>query len=97
MKRFWAHGQPLFALCPYSVSASAHRHQSTIEYRGKTRPTWDVKVLRTAQKTSDAVQRALFNRRMIAAWTSAAGGASAATPADEPQSARARLTPHQSA
>ena len=96
IKRFWAHGQPLFALCPYSVSASAHRHQSTIEYRLKSRPTWDLKLLRTAQKASDAVQRARFNRHMIAAWTSA-GGDSAPTPASEPQSARARLTPHQSA
>jgi glycosyl transferase family 25 len=87
IKRFWAHGQPLFALCPYSVSASVHRHQSTIEYRGKGRLTWDLKLLRTTQKAADAVQRALFNRHMIAAWTSA----------DEPRSTRAPLAPHQSA
>jgi hypothetical protein len=49
--------------------------------------TWDLKLLRTTQKAADAVQRALFNRHMIAAWTSA----------DEPRSTRAPLAPHQSA
>jgi len=97
IKRFWAHGQPLFALCPYSVSASAHRHQSTIEHRGKSSATWNLKLLRTARKASDVAQRALFNRHMIAAWASGAGGANVPTPANEPQSARARLAPHQSA
>ena len=97
IKQFWAHRQPLFALCPYSVSGSVHRHLSTIEYRGKSRPTWDLKLLRATLKASDAAQRALFNRRMIAAWTSAEGPG-VPTPVDEPQSAHARLAPpHQSA
>jgi glycosyl transferase family 25 len=92
IKQFWAHGQPLFALCPYSVSGSVHRYHSTIEYRGHRKPGWDLRLLRVAQKTRDTLQRALFNRRMLATWTASPG---AAMPATERPAAPAKLVlPH---
>jgi glycosyl transferase family 25 len=98
IKRFWAHGQPLFALCPYSVSGSVLRHLSTIEYRSRSGRRWDLQLLRTTRKAADAVQRALFNRHMVAAWTPAGAGANVRTPAAEARRARAHLgPPHQSA
>jgi glycosyl transferase family 25 len=96
IKQFWAHGQPLFALCPYSVSGSVLRHDSTIEYRGKGTPSLALKLLRTRERVSDAVQRALFNRHMIAAWTSTTG-THVPTSANDPPSAGAPVSPNQSA
>ena len=65
IKRFWVHGQPLFALCPYSVAGSVQSESSTIEARDKRRPTLTLRARRTLSKARDASDRARFNRQIL--------------------------------
>ena len=66
IKRFWVHGQPIFALYPCAVAGSVESDRSTIEVRDKRRPTLTLRARRTLSKIRDASERLRFNRQMQA-------------------------------
>jgi len=61
IKRFWDHGQPLFALSPHSVEGGVLRKLSTINGRVKERRGISFAVLRALNKVKGRISRERFN------------------------------------
>jgi glycosyl transferase family 25 len=65
IKRCWEHGQPLYGLLPYSVSAGPHTVETTILARTKESLPARLRAQRVLHKLSGGVHRALFNQRRL--------------------------------
>jgi GR25 family glycosyltransferase involved in LPS biosynthesis len=63
IKKFWNHGQPLFALVPGSVHGGPLSSISTIQLREKQKLLPQLRLQRFFAKSTDVVRRARFNRR----------------------------------
>lgn len=63
VKNFWEHGQPLFALTPYTIAPSILSMKTSIVGRTKTRKGWSVVRKRFARKANWYRRRCLFNLR----------------------------------
>jgi len=63
VKKYWEHGQPLYALTPYPVSPSPLHDQPTIEGRKKYGKTIGVTVQRFLRKCGWQLRRMAFNLR----------------------------------
>lgn len=62
-KKFWEHGQPMYALTPYTVAPSVLSVDTTIVGRRKSRKSWSVAGRRLARKAGWYWHRWLFNLR----------------------------------
>lgn len=63
IKRYWRHGQPLYALTPYSVSESSVGTNSTIPGRAKNKKPMKTAAHRFTRKCKDNINRLVFNLR----------------------------------
>lgn len=63
IKRFWEHGQPLYALTPYPVVPSPQSAFPTIQRPSKQKKPLPVAARRFVRKTSWQLQRMRFNLR----------------------------------
>jgi len=61
IRRAWEHGQPLFAMSPYSVQGSALRELPTISERGKGSYGIGLRARRQLNKLKGRIGRARFN------------------------------------
>lgn len=66
IKKYWEHGQPLYALTPYPVGPSRHHADSTIGGREKTAKPLPVSIRRAFRKTGWFVRRWQFGRTCTA-------------------------------
>lgn len=64
MKKYWEHGQPLYALTPFTVAPSVLSVETTIEGRNKGRKSFRTAQRRFRRKTNWYIRRWLFNWRM---------------------------------
>jgi hypothetical protein len=62
IKKFWEHGQPLFALSPSCVNGGTLSAASTIKHRDKGATDARLRAARTLTKLEDLIRRARFNR-----------------------------------
>lgn len=62
-KKYWEHGQPMYALMPFTVTESEHAECTFITNRRKARKTTATALKRLGRKTSWHVSRLLFNTR----------------------------------
>jgi glycosyl transferase family 25 len=62
IKKFWEHGQPLFALSPSCVKGSALCASSTIKHRKKSTTGGRLRAARILMKLKGLIRRARFNR-----------------------------------
>lgn len=63
VKKYWEHGQPLYALTPYPVSASSLHDAPTIEGRKKNGKPIGITVQRFLRKCGWNLRRLVFNLR----------------------------------
>lgn len=75
VKRYWDHGQPLYAITPYPVSASLLHAETTIAGRIRHPKPPGVALRRFLRKCKWAVKRVLFNLAARYARAPAAGQA----------------------
>jgi glycosyl transferase family 25 len=66
VKRYWQHGQPMFALLPYSLEPSDLSRKTTIPGRKKTRKPLGISLLRFARKIRCHCLRIACNARLQA-------------------------------
>lgn len=64
VKRYWQHGQPMFALLPYSLEPSALSRKTTIPGRKKARKPLGIALLRLAGKVRSHCLRIACNARL---------------------------------
>ena len=62
-KRYWEHGQPMYALMPFTVTESTHAENTSIANRRKVRKSAMTSLWRLSRKISWHVSRLLFNAR----------------------------------
>lgn len=60
-KKFWEHGQPMYALTPYTIAPSALNADTTIVGRRKCRKSWSVARRRLWRKAGWYWNRWIFN------------------------------------
>jgi len=81
IKKYWEHGQPLYALTPYPVAPSILSTATTITGRQKKRKPLKLAIQRLVRKCGWHLQRSHFNFRQR--WSPAVSPAKSATTAPE--------------
>tara|TARA_R110002096_G_scaffold155907_1_gene320310 strand:- start:11128 stop:11922 length:795 start_codon:yes stop_codon:yes gene_type:complete len=64
MKKYWEHGQPLYALTPFTIAPSVLSVETTIEDRNKGRKSFRTAQRRFRRKANWYLRRWIFNLRM---------------------------------